>query len=840
MGNYIEHPLIQSNKIESRLYQQVLAANTLKNGNTMIVAPTALGKTVVAALVSANRLKKFKNSKILMLAPTKPLVIQHEESFRNFLMPTSTSITGAINPEERTKRWKESQIICATPQTVESDIIHNRYSLKEVSLIVFDECHRAVGSYSYVYLANQYINESKNSLILGLTASPGSDQDKIHNVCENLFIEDVVVKTEDDHDVSPYFNPIKVDWVKLELGEELQRIKDHFNKALKYRLKTLKSMGVINTIAVGKRDLLKARGIVQNRIGRSANPPKECYRAISLIAAAINVQHALELLETQGITPLHQYLKRLEKKNTKAAKSLVMDADFSPAIKLTKHAFDNGVEHPKLKKLMSILKKELKNKGSKVIVFTQFRDTVELIHDACLNGEINSVKFYGQGKRNGEKGLTQKQQKDIIKGFKMGTYDVLISTSVAEEGIDIPAVDLVVLYEPVPSEIRMIQRRGRTGRKTEGKMKVLITKGTRDEAYYWSSINKENKMKRDLLDVSNSDLERNREKVAMAQSNIINTTIKPKEEDEYESELEIIEKAVDEVKNESKNKTELEPDVMGTNDEFKDGTNLPIVEKTENENETKDIRDERHDEMATNKSKIEHLPKYKKKYIMDKPKIIADSREGNSRVLRELTKLGIDITVETLAIGDYQITDDLIIERKTASDFVSSITDKRLYKQAKDMVDNFNKPIMILEGDNLYSGFMNPNAVRGALAAIAIEFGIPILPTRGPEDTAAMIRRIIIREQNPNKLPIQIRTEKKPLTLLEQKLFIIESLPNVGPVTARKLLEEFGSVKNIVNASEKELQEVEGIGKKIAKQILKVLGDVSQEDVKDFNMKLVD
>ena len=818
MGNYIEHPLIQENKIETRLYQQVLAANTLKKGNTMIVAPTALGKTVVAALISANRLKKFKNSKILMLAPTKPLVIQHEESFRNFLMPTATSITGAINPEERAKRWKESQIICATPQTVESDIIHNRYSLKDVSLIVFDECHRAVGSYSYVYLANQYINEAKNSLILGLTASPGSDQDKIYNVCENLFIEDVVVKTEEDSDVSPYFNPIKVDWVKLELGEELQRIKDHLNKALKYRLKTLKSLGVIKTIAVGKRDLLKARGIVQNRIARSANPPKECYRAISLIAAAINVQHALELLETQGIATLHQYLNRLEKKNTKAAKGLVMDADFSPAIKLTKHAFNNGIEHPKLKKLMGILKKELKNKGSKVIVFTQFRDTVELIHESCSKEGINSVKFYGQGKRNGEKGLTQKQQKDIIKGFKMGNYDVLISTSVAEEGIDIPAVDLVVLYEPVPSEIRMIQRRGRTGRKTEGKMKVLITKGTRDEAYYWSSINKENKMKRDLLDVNKLDLEKNREKVAMAQSNIRNTTIKPRREEGYNSDLEAIDNAIDEVKNESKN------DSMETSNEEEKSTQYP------DENE----------DMATTKPKIEPLPKHKKKYVLNKPKIIADSREGNSRVLRELTKLGIDIKVETLAIGDYQITDDLIIERKTASDFVSSITDKRLYKQAKDMVDNFKKPVIILEGDNLYSGFMNPNAVRGALAAIAIDFGIPILPTRGPEDTAAMIRRIIIREQNPNKAILQTRTEKKPLTLLEQKLFIIESLPNVGPVTARKLLEEFGSVKNIINASEKELQEVEGIGKKIAKQILKVLGDVSQDDVKDFNMKLID
>jgi ERCC4-related helicase len=734
-NEWIQHPLIKAEKIESRLYQQVLAADVLKKGNSMIVAPTALGKTIVAALVAAERLMTFENSKVLILAPSKPLVIQHEESFRDFLKTSVTSITGAIKPEERLKRWNDSQIICATPQTVESDLISGRYNLEDVSVLVFDECHRGVGSYSYVYLASKYIKEAKNPLVLGLTASPGWDEEKIQCVCENLFIKEVVIKNEEDSDVEPYFNPVEVKWVKIELNTELKDIKSHLEKALKVRLKTLKTMGVISSVSnVSKKDVLVAKGKAQNRIGHSLHPPQKCFIAVSILTAVINILHSLELLETQGTTTLFKYFERLRKKKTKAAKGLINDTEFQMGMGLTENAYKKGIDHPKLKKLMSILKKELKKSDSKIIIFTQFRDSVENIFQHCLSKDINAVKFYGQAPRENEKGLTQKKQKEIIKAFKNGEYDVLISTSVAEEGIDIPAVDLVILYEPVPSEIRMIQRRGRTGRKNLGKMYILITKGTRDESYYWSSINKEKKMKKQLSNNYRQDL-----------------------------------------------------------NDFK------VLEiKKPNKPEEVEIEDSR-------------------------PVIYADSREGSSRVLRELERLNVDIKVKSLAVADYQVSDDVAIERKTNNDFISSIMDKRLHKQAKELVDNFKKPLMIIEGAELYSGFIHPNAVRGAMASIAIDFRISIIPTRSPEDTAAMIYRIAVREQTHEKSDIQIRTEKKPLTTWEQQLFIIESLPNIGPVTAKKLLEEFKSVKNVINASEDELKKVEGIGDKIAKRILRVV-----------------
>ncbi len=368
------------------------------------------------------------------------------------------------------------------------------------------------------------------------------------------------------------------------------------------------------------------------------------------------------------------------------------------------------------------------------------------------------MKFFGQASREKEKGLTQKEQKQIIKNFRKGLYQVLISTSVAEEGIDIPSVDQVILYEPVPSEIRMIQRRGRTGRKTEGQMTVLITKGTRDESYYWSSLNKEQRMKNQLtrdFPQSNISLDRSQTKISNGGKQ------EPAPEDE------------------------IPPD------------NLVI-------------------------------------YV--------DHREAKSGVVRELSNLGVKMKFSTLDVADYQISEDIGVERKSAQDFTSSIIDKRLYKQAKDLSEQFSKPVIIIEGKNMYAGGLHPNAVRGSLASLAIDYSIPIIPTRSPEDTAAMIYRLAMRELEKGSMDVPLRTEKKPLSLQEQQIFIIESLPNVGPVTARKLLEKFGSVKGVINAEKDELTQVEGIGKVIAQKILDVIDSdfMSRRAAPDIELKLSD
>lgn len=732
MQNWINHKYIHKNKIEGRIYQQDLAIAALKK-STMIIAPTAMGKTVIAALVVAERLRKYPNSKILFLAPSKPLTLQHEHSFKEFLKASVISMTGNDKPTTRKQLWNNNQIICATPQTIESDIISKEYNFKDVSLIIFDECHHAVGEYSYVYLAQKYIQQANHPLVLGLTASPGWEEKKIKEVASNLYIEDIIIKTEDDPDVAPYFNIIETKWIKVKLTEELGEIQNLLTETLKDRMKTLKKMGVVDSISrPSKKDVLIKQKYVRSKIATTSNPSKKCFKAISLLTEVINIMHSLELLETQTIATLNKYLSKLEKKKTKAAQNLRNDYKFNKAVILSRDYEKHEIDHPKLKELLKLIKKILsKNSNDKIIVFSQFRDTTQVIAQALAKEGISNLRFYGQASRNKEKGLTQKKQIETIDKFKHENYNVLISTSVAEEGIDIPSVDHVILYEPVPSEIRMIQRRGRTGRKHQGVMHILMTKSTIDEGYYWASQRKEQAMKQNIHKSYNN------------KKNTI---------------------TLDNFKRQ-------QPEIIQDNED-----NLTI-------------------------------------YV--------DYREKKSNITRELDKLGVNVKFENMTIGDYQITNDIIIERKSVDDFAHSIMDKRLHNQATNLA-NANKPMMIIEGENIYATSIHPNAIRGALTSIALDFKIPVIQTKDETDTALMLKSIAKREAKHDNKPISIQTKSKPLTLKEQQLFITESLPGIGPISAKRLLSHFKSVSNLINATDDELIKVEGIGKKTASNITAV------------------
>lgn len=136
------------------------------------------------------------------------------------------------------------------------------------------------------------------------------------------------------------------------------------------------------------------------------------------------------------------------------------------------------------------------NENSKIIIFAQFRETVRIISE-LLNGleGINADNFVGQAIKQHDKGKTtglkQKEQKAMIEKFRTGEINILVATSIAEEGLDIPEVDEVIFYEPIPSAIRSIQRRGRTARLSKGSLKILITKNTRDQINHYSSYHKE-------------------------------------------------------------------------------------------------------------------------------------------------------------------------------------------------------------------------------------------------------------------------------------------------------------------------------------------------------------
>ncbi len=485
-------------EFKSRLYQELIAETAIKK-NTICILPTGLGKTYIAILVAAYRLEKNPKSKILLMAPTRPLVNQHVKTFKKYLAVKNgelVALTGKIHADDRKVFYQKGRLFFATPQLIRNDVENGILDLKEFSLIVFDESHRAVGDYAYVDVANAYVETNPDPLILGLTASPGGIKDRIEEVKQNLRIEAVEIRTEKDGDVEPYVQDTEVEKLYVELPKEFEKIKESLQKVYNQKIHDLLRVKAIPSPKVSKKDLLAT----QRELGKMYSQTKDyqVVKALVSCAQAIKVSHAIELIETQGVTALRRYLTKLTKDKKSTSKRLVKHKRIKDVIEKTEKLYEEGKEHPKLEKLLEIVKEEVKKKDyAKIIVFANYRDSVGKIKKLLEKEGIEAKEFYGQAKKRG-KSLKQKEQIEIINEFELEIFNVLVATSVAEEGLSIPAVDMVIFYEPVPSEIRTIQRRGRTGRTEAGRVVFLITKDTRDEWYYWSAYHKEKRMKRIL------------------------------------------------------------------------------------------------------------------------------------------------------------------------------------------------------------------------------------------------------------------------------------------------------------------------------------------------------
>jgi len=743
--DYISHPLVKENTIESKLYQELLAVSILEKGNTLVVMPTALGKTIVALLAAAEIIKAGK--KVLFLAPTKPLAVQHKKSAEKFLNLKDEEIvllTGAVTPKKRQGIIENGKIVCATPQSIQNDLVSGKTKLNDFGLVIFDEAHRAIGNYSYVFIAEQYVKQNPKGTVLALTASPGGEEEKIQSVCRNLFIKNVEIRTPTDEDVKQYTNEVKFDWMKVELPPKFMEIKVLLERFQKEQVDTIKKLG----LGIGKKyfsriDMLQLQTQIRKELLSNGNTKPYLYVAASRVAALLKVAHALTLLETQGADALFDYMQRMQSDSekvasSKAVKMIMANEDIAKAYKLSNLLVSEGHIHPKLEKLTELLIKQFhENPNSKVIVFNHYRDNIRAMEKFLEKIEgIRPKRFVGQATKGDDKGLTQKEQIEIIQELKDGTHNCLLASSVAEEGLDIPEVDLVVFYEPVPSEIRMIQRRGRTGRKGKGRAIVLIAAATRDEAFYYASKAKEKKMHSTLKQLQNP-------------------------------------KAIPEKKL---------------------GSQTTLSGYTEGS--------------------------------ADKVIIYADTREQASGVVLRLKQMDAVINVKQLEVGDFILSDDVCVERKTVEDFLSSVFDGRLFNQLTMMVSNYTAPLIILEGnpEELYTTRnIHENAIKGILASIALNYRVPILYSRDEDDTTRFLYRIAVREQLGKENEIKLRMGKKGFTTREQQQFLMEGFPLVGPGLAKALLKKFGTVRAIVNATLGELQEVEKMGPKKAKKIHEVL-----------------
>ena len=477
-------------KFQPRKYQQSIIQNC--NNNTLVCLPTGTGKTKIAISLLIKRLSIFPEKKILLISPTKPLSSQIESEIKECTTIPSSQIkllTGMIKPEERTKLFNACKVIVATPQTIQKDLENKRINLKEVSLLVVDECHRSKEKFANTKVARDYVQQSNNPLILALTASPGSTREKISEVCENLYINNIEVKTEEDEELSEYLQKKEVENIKLELPDTFKKIKDPLNAQYKSKIKNLITLGFSKPhYLINKKDLILLQIRFQKEINKGS---RTAYRGISLVAELLKLNYALELIETQTPKAFIEYIYKLQKETSKASKNITNQKSIQTALKHAENLCKTKTLHPKMVKLKEIITNSIKiNPKNKTIIFANYRSTVSEIKKELeeLMGTKPTI-LVGQ-----KDGVTQKDQLKTIEKFNNDEYNILICTSIGEEGLSIGSLDQAIFYDQTASEIRKIQRSGRVARIKEGRIINLITSKTRDEGLHWIAKRKEQKM----------------------------------------------------------------------------------------------------------------------------------------------------------------------------------------------------------------------------------------------------------------------------------------------------------------------------------------------------------
>jgi Fanconi anemia group M protein len=521
LRSHVEHPVIWNRSIELRSYQKNIA-DSAQRRNTMVILPTALGKTVISLLVCADMLYNYRDKRILVMAPTRPLVSQHMKYFSSVLKISEeniASVTGKILPYARRAVWDRTDIrlMFATPEVVKNDLEEGRLNLKDFGLLVFDEAHRAMKEYAYTSIAKEYIKQSSCPYILAMTASPGAERKRIQEVCNNLFIEHIEYRSEDDPDVKPYVNAIDVKWEWLNLPEEFRYIVSILRSMLEEKIKWLIRNGLIlrGIKWIFKKDLIELGEALRYKLELTMEEQRGLlYIAILNQSSALTLMYCVELIESQGSYSLKAFLDRIDEDGSNAHTFLLKD----PRMMEIKTLVEGIVkEHPKILHLLQLIKdhhhhghhlssinnaRNSPNLKSKILVFTQYRDTAKHIVEVLEKNDIKTSRFVGQAKRIGDEGMKQDEQAEVLESFRNSDFDVLVATSIAEEGLDIPEVDLVIFYEPISSEIRYIQRRGRAGRKTSGSVIILATKDTIDMRHLYASKMRVEKMTNSLNNIN--------------------------------------------------------------------------------------------------------------------------------------------------------------------------------------------------------------------------------------------------------------------------------------------------------------------------------------------------
>ncbi|PQE10080.1 atp-dependent dna helicase mph1 protein [Rutstroemia sp. NJR-2017a BVV2] len=498
-----------------REYQYSIVHSGLFN-NLLVALPTGLGKTFIAATIMLNFFRWTKDAQIVFVAPTKPLVSQQVKAcFEIAGIPRSvtTMLTGDQQPALRAEEWAEKRVFFMTPQTIDNDLKSGIADPKKIVLLIVDEAHRATGNYSYVKVVQFIRRFNKSFRVLALTATPGATVEAVQEVIDNLEIAKVEIRTEESMDIRQYVHRRDIDEILLDPSDEIIMVKELFSNALQPLVNKLCANNCYynkDPMSLTQFGMLQARKTwMGSAAGRSANMGLKGM-VNALFTVLTSVAHSIKLLNFHGISAFYSNINEFraeveDGKGGKYKKEIVNHPDFQKMMDRVSGWIkkDDFIGHPKLTCLCDEILNHFLDAGdglhgddappssTRVIVFSEYRDSAEDIVRA-LNKHgpmIRASVFVGQSDSKRSEGMNQEKQLDTIRKFKAGVVNVIVATSIGEEGLDIGQVDLIVCYDSSSSPIRMLQRMGRTGRKRAGRIVLLLMRGKEEDSYRKSKDN---------------------------------------------------------------------------------------------------------------------------------------------------------------------------------------------------------------------------------------------------------------------------------------------------------------------------------------------------------------
>ncbi|CUM64765.1 uncharacterized protein PRCAT00002376001 [Priceomyces carsonii] len=523
---------IYPTNFEIRDYQYNIVQRSFYD-NLLVALPTGLGKTFIASTVMLNFSRWFPRSKIIFMAPTKPLVAQQIKACCEITGISSSKVAILLDKTRKNREeiWESKSVFFTTPQVVENDLASGAVDPMSIALVVIDEAHRSKGNYAYSNVVKFILRFNTSFRVLALTATPASDVEGVQEVIDNLLISKVEVRTENSIDIIKHLKHKKVTRVNVEPSDKIKEYVELLCAAIVPILKIANERKIYDLKDALKINAFQCMEASQKIIKNPTIPEGLKWSNYFILQLLGVVGQCFRRLNIYGSKSFYNYFKEkyveftTKYENKKSTNKLNAQFYYSePIKKLLVLAEKDSQElnswgHPKTGLLINELQSFFLNSqqiDSRVIIFTEFRDSALEIVSAIesIGGPLKPHIFIGQAKEKDKfdeskylkkkkkskaasnekkhndklrstvrtssedaqaKGMNQKLQKEIIKKFKNGIFNVLVATSIGEEGLDIGEVDMVVCYDSTSSPIKNVQRMGRTGRKRDGKVLLLFS-----------------------------------------------------------------------------------------------------------------------------------------------------------------------------------------------------------------------------------------------------------------------------------------------------------------------------------------------------------------------------